>query len=348
MAANEKTMGRFVKRFLFFGILFAFSYLLLVFLAANVEDRIQVYFRKYTSLPVGIARRGDSSLLRFREIGEYRDVDVIFVGSSHCYRAFDPRFFARHNLRSFNMGSTMQTPINAYFLLKQHIDRLNPALVIMEVYWEVLGSNGLESFLDLVENVPLTAETWRMACATGDLRSINALLVRLFEWQREPLELMPPDLRQLDTYIPGGYVEKGLSFEGLWGISPHRIDVNPQQVEYLEGVLSMVKKRGISVVLVVQPLPTETLATITNLEEVQEVLRLVAERNGVVQIDFNGLMKLESEKDFFDRDHLNRFGVEKFNQKLFEELEKRGLLPAARGWPVSASHSVTTHRDRSW
>ncbi|MFQ5607599.1 MAG: hypothetical protein ACE5GA_06610, partial [Candidatus Zixiibacteriota bacterium] len=83
------------------------------------------------------ARVGDirGSLQRFREIEGARDVDILFLGSSHSYASFDPRVFSESALSSFNMGSASQSPLNTYSLLKRYYERLNPKVVVYEVYF---------------------------------------------------------------------------------------------------------------------------------------------------------------------------------------------------------------------
>ena len=63
---------------------------------------------------------------RIRELKKTHDVDILFLGSSHTYRGFDPRIFARHGFHTFNLGSSSQSPIQTEILLKRYLDKLNP------------------------------------------------------------------------------------------------------------------------------------------------------------------------------------------------------------------------------
>src|SRR5438477_3987320 len=60
------------------------------------------------------------TLQRLREVESVGSVDILFIGSSHAYRGFDPRLFAETGLTSFNLGSKAQSPLNSYFLLKHY------------------------------------------------------------------------------------------------------------------------------------------------------------------------------------------------------------------------------------
>ena len=83
------------------------------------------YVQNSVLLDKGIFQRTRS------EIDTIKNVDIIFLGSSHAYRAFDPDIFQNHGFSSFNLGSSSQSPLNSYFLMKKYIQKCNT--VIMEL-----------------------------------------------------------------------------------------------------------------------------------------------------------------------------------------------------------------------
>ena len=89
---------------------------------------------------------------RIRDLATCSDVDVLFLGSSHAYRGFDPRIFMKYGIKSFNLGSSAQTPIQTEILLKRYLNSLKPKLVVYEVYPSTLSLDGVESALDLIAN----------------------------------------------------------------------------------------------------------------------------------------------------------------------------------------------------
>ena len=80
-----------------------------------------------------------------------KNVDVLFLGSSHAYRGFDPRIFRKRGYSSFNLGSSAQTPSQTKVWLKRYLKHLNPKIVIYEVYPGTFSSDGIEASLDLVD-----------------------------------------------------------------------------------------------------------------------------------------------------------------------------------------------------
>ena len=72
----------------------------------------------------------------FSRLGEAKhttNVDVLFLGSSTAYRGFDTEFFREQGLKTFNLGSSSQTPTQPHLLLKKYLDGLHPKLVVYEV-----------------------------------------------------------------------------------------------------------------------------------------------------------------------------------------------------------------------
>lgn len=82
--------------------------------------------------------------LRLREAASIEDVDVLIVGSSHAYRGIDPRRLADVGVNAFNLGSSLQSPIQTEFLLRKYIDQMKPDLVLFEVGYKTFSSDGIE------------------------------------------------------------------------------------------------------------------------------------------------------------------------------------------------------------
>ncbi|MEJ5274059.1 MAG: hypothetical protein WH035_08005, partial [Spirochaetota bacterium] len=68
------------------------------------------------------------------EIFNYQNIDFLFIGSSHAYRGYDTRIFNKLG-KSFNLGTTSQTPLQSYFLLEKFVNILNPKYVVIDIYF---------------------------------------------------------------------------------------------------------------------------------------------------------------------------------------------------------------------
>lgn len=322
-------MDRIITRGLVLLTLVVVGWAGVVFLAARSGDTVQSFFRQYSNIPTDIAPQGNSSAFRFREITDFADVDILFIGSSHSCRAFDTRIFARYGYTSFNMGSTSQTYLNSYYLLKKHIDRLNPKLIIVETYYRLFSSDGVESVLDLSINLPPSESIWDMALATMNFRALNAALLRTFTPDEEFALTRDRPIDSTDMYVSGGYLEKAHDFTGAWQFDTVNVDINPEQFDYLEKILDMASSRGAAVALVEQPTPSVLRQATLNLDEVRDAVGAFARRHDLVYLEFNQSMDLKDDTDFFDYHHLHQKAVERFNEKLIAELSTRNVLPTA-------------------
>lgn len=331
-------MRRFLSRLLLFAVLLAGLYVLALAWLARAGAGVQEWARDAARIPVRVAEpRGDTTL-RFREIETYHDLDLLFVGSSHCYRSFDPRFFAARGWSAFNAGSTAQSPVNSYFLLRRYLDTLRPRVLVFEVYWGVLELDGVESLLDLCCSTDPRIDLFLMAVATNSASGMTGYLLDRFDPRPRPEGVAA--LEPGDRYLCGGFVEKDPSFVAEQHFpDPGPVEIRPHQMMFLRWILRLARGHGIPTVLVVQPVPSEHLRRITNREGYLSRLRSLADREGSCLLDFNDLMSLDDRGDFVDGDHLNQKGVEALNARLLVELEGRGLLRQ----PLGASTSHDDH-----
>lgn len=267
------------------------------------------------------------SLRRFREADAVGEVDVVFLGSSHAYRGFDPRLFARGGHRAFNLGSTNQTPLNAHYVAERYLPRMRPTLVVVELYPHNLDHDGLESSRDLLVNASFHPSQLRMAAATKNLAAVHFAVAK-------SLALTPglDGVAQMpiagETYIPGGYCE---TLRERTELSPGddrvTVKLSNEQRSHLLALTAFAQEGGAKVVWVTHPLPQDHLQRIDGLPVLREALQAAALEAGVVYWDFNQRLTLDPRADFMDFHHLNQRGVVRFDEALLETLESEGYWP---------------------
>lgn len=274
------------------------------------------------------------TLQRFQDIQNYRDLDILFLGSSHCYRTFDTRIYAERGLETFNMGTTGQTPLNTYYLLKRYFAALNPKLVVFDLNYRVIDRDGLECFYDLSQNLSYSPEMMEMALAIGSPHAVN---LAVSKWMLHLSGLAPQFTQKPDEderYIPGGYVEFTRSLAGEESRYEARfVDQKPrkslartvvpreEQLQAIRDVIRLVKANGARIVLATKPEPPQNLHAIANYEEISRTFAEIAREEGVVYYDFNKIpLPLDPYAHFHDREYLNPAGVEIFNPVLIEML----------------------------
>jgi len=261
---------------------------------------------------------------RTREIPAHSDVDILFLGSSHVYRGYDPRLFSSRGLRTFNLGSSSQSPLQTKLLVDRYLDHLNPRLVVMDVFPLTFTTEGVESALDLIANDTIRWDMVDMSLRVKNIGVINSLLHGTF---RQTLgldaELVEPRTKENDTYVSGGYVQKGpMPFSLRNKQAVLEWDPPAYQWEAFEAIMADLKARNIPVVLVQAP--------------VTSVYRYsAAERDTLAQrfgryapyVDLSDLFPQDDSTLFYDGHHMTQQGVELFNGAFIDTLTQRGSLP---------------------
>ena len=271
--------------------------------------------RNYT-LPGGFGY----TLTRYREIDDYENIDILFLGSSRCYYSFAPHVFRRLGLTTFNMGTPSQTPLNTRFLLERYYDRLNPKLVVFEINLHILQKDGVESFYDLMINTPVSRENVRMSLATGYPHAINAMAVRILSSLTTSLHDCRMQDRPMDEYLPGGAVLARNSNQEVFNEQPAAVDIPDRQSDYLSDIIEFVRERGAELILVVAPIPKEWQPIITNYTAVTARIQALADSHGVRFYDFSRNLTLDTRSDFKDFHHLNGNGAKIFSYDILDSL----------------------------
>lgn len=267
-----------------------------------------------------VSEIGRYNLIRFREVKEFKDIDVLFLGSSHALRSFDPRIFKKSGLTSFNLGTAAQSPLNSYYLLKDYYSPLHPKLIILELYFKVFQSPfDLESFYDLIPTVPLSKNILAMALATHSFEAANSFFAEFFIRMHHPLSRRVQEISPSLVYVTGGYVEGKNSNTGKIYPDAYPGNLPRRQIDYLKKIIRFAQKNHTQIILVTQPLPKEYLSGVPRYHEISGQFKKVADSLGVKYYDFNDLISLESD-DFSDSNHLDQKGVQKFNALLLKIL----------------------------
>lgn len=259
---------------------------------------------------------------RLKEVKKIKNIDVLFLGSSHTYRGFDPRIFAGHNLSSFNLGSSNQTPLQTEDLLALFLDSLKPGLIIYEVYPDNFITDGVESSIDLISNNEMGNLSFKQALKVNHIMGYNTLLyaaIRKSGFNDNAFVEPRRNAFESDTYIKGGFVEKDLKSNTTSKVYTHRKWIlNKKQIASFENSINLIKKKNISYILIQAPVTKNLFYSYSNNHEVDSIFNHYGD-----YINFNPALDLSDSLDFFDDHHLNQNGVKKFNEKLIHQLQKK-------------------------
>ena len=79
---------------------------------------------------------GSYTRITFHEMYEQENIDVLFVGSSHCYRSFIPEIFDDElGIASFNGGTSSQNLDGSYMVIKEAARYNDIKHVYLELYY---------------------------------------------------------------------------------------------------------------------------------------------------------------------------------------------------------------------
>lgn len=252
---------------------------------------------------------------RIADIENHQGNDILFIGSSHCYRTFDPRIFAQHGISIFNLGSSNQTPLQTLSLLESHLHTLRPKALVIEVHPDIITNSGEESAVDLISNCTLDASIIHMALKIHSARVINTLMYAYTQRHKSFIEdsiiTVGTDVNGEQTKCPFAYVEGG--FVELpahrYIPQPHKskeIIINHKQTECLKECVKLATQENIPVLLMEVPSTTALYESYTNHHDMEEILSGIAP-----YVNLNDSATLLNDNiHFFDEDHLNQDGVE--------------------------------------
>lgn len=259
---------------------------------------------------------------RMNEVKDFKDVDILFLGSSHSYRGFDVRLYEEKGLKVFNLGSSSQTPIQTKVLINRYLKELNPKLVIFEVFPNTFTSEGVESSLDLIANDKNDIETLKMLAKIKHMKTLNTAIFGFYkDFFNLNDKFIEKKIKINDTYISGGFVEKEIMHYELEEIEEKEIEINKNQINAFEDILHIFKSNNIDFILIQAPMTHDYYNSYINPEYFDEKMSSYGE-----YINFNNILDLDDSTYFFDSNHMNQDGVVIFNEKLIELLKEKGFI----------------------
>lgn len=255
---------------------------------------------------------------RLAEIKNYSEIDILFLGSSHAYRGFDTRIFLENGYKTFNLGSSAQTPAQTKVLLNRYLDDLNPKIIIYEVYPATFTIDGVESSLDIIANDLNDLHSLKMALKINNIKTYNTIL---YGFTRDLLGLnesfIEKKIKGNDKYVSGGFVEKELSFYQPTEFEEKEISLRDYQLESFSEIVQTINDKDIELILVFAPIPKVNYDSYVNNSYFDSVMQTYS-----TYYNFNEIVSLNDSLHFYDSHHLNQNGVKIFNEKLIELLNE--------------------------
>jgi hypothetical protein len=262
---------------------------------------------------------------KLAEVKHVSRPDILFLGSSHAYRSFDPRIFRQSGYTTFNLGTSQQTATITHWLASRYLHRVNPGLVVYVVDGGIISSSEVESAVDVIQNDSVGLDMVRFIQDVNHIKVLNAGLYH-FAWDILPLETshMRQKKRKVEKYISAGYsIYLKSSLKNKLTKSIKKFNLSNKNVESFKKTLALLKRHHIPYVLITAPF-TRAYAVDHN-----TALKFPFKEYGSYT-DFNARLVLDDSLHFYDAHHLNQAGVVVFNQHFIQWLSENGYGPSDR------------------
>jgi len=259
-------------------------------------------------------------------------IRILVLGSSNTYKAIDPALFS---CRGFNLGNSSQSLYYDNRLCLQYIDRL-PQLKAVIINF---------AFISLFFELNESPDGWRdyFYYHYYGIRhpELNLIDPRTFSYTALYSRIVLSDFifHRLDTKKQTGDIqssgwEKAPLLEdptilsdpvGSARLKFHMTLINrrnlTRNINYLEELISKLKKRNIGVFLVTSPV-CETYYKFVDPamdRENHEIINTICRKYDLRYFDYFRDDRF-SKEDFYDNDHLNWIGAEKFSKILDKDI----------------------------
>jgi len=267
--------------------------------------------------------------IRWNEFYEQKEnsIDVIFLGSSHCYRSIVPRIIdSLMNVNSFNMGSSGQSPIVSFYVLKEVLKHQKPKKVFFEIYDGTISlpKNYLIAShnIDFIKSIGIKSALTLKTASFSDIPNIlfptykhNSLKSLIVKGKEKGKEV---DKNTNSYYDKKGYVgtktypTQKISFERR---TINKEDFNTDQIKALQEIIAICIKDDIEIILFTQAYQPSYLHSIDNYPVYSNYIKDITHKQKIKYLDFNApeYNHYFSDDDFYDHGHLFDKGAEKFS-----------------------------------
>lgn len=282
--------------------------------------------------------------IMLKEMYEQKDIEVLFLGSSHSYRSINPSIFdEKWGVNTFNAGTSSQQADGSYYLLREVGRTHELKRVYMEVYYDILGQNGsyqsATATYIISDYMQMSSNRLKYIWESGGMNYlIHGLLLPCRNWEslfdmtyiRDMLhKKMNPNYLSYE-YVYGEYehyqgkgfvYSKDVDNSDFFTATSHfapipRDALSLKSKEYLDRIISYCQKEGIEIIFYSAPISDFRLADVGNYDYYVMQMKEFLKEKGVAYYDFN-LCRPEflslDEKYFQDNHHLNGEGANTFS-----------------------------------
>lgn len=298
---------------------------------------------------------GSYTRVTFHEMYEQDNIDILFVGSSHCYRSFIPEILDNNaeGLNTFNAGTSSQALDGSYMIIQEAAKHNDLKHIYLELYFNVAFSSYkdreqlTQTYIIADYLHPSLTKIEYLLNASSKKHYINSFIIARRSWEKLLDIKYIGDLiskKQTKTYKDYGYeyitgdaewyAGKGfvantgeiqgwnMFLEGEWN-SFDFSNISNDWVHTLGDIISFCNTKGISLTLVSAPMSNFYLSGGGNYDVYIDLVNNIIKDTNVDYLDFNLCKEkyIPNVSELFkDVDHLNYEGAQIFSKVFLDYL----------------------------
>lgn len=264
-------------------------------------------------------------------------VDVLFLGSSHCYYSVDvANLWENHGIAAYSLAISGQDLASSYYWLVEALKTQKPKVVFLESYGGIFYGYAVRGNLyrNLLAYQPsLNSLRAIRSIAAEEERKDFALKwpilhTRYRELQREDF------MRERSVYMgyAADFTSRPVSLRNYNG--EETVPIGEEKEEWLYRIISLAKEEDIQLCIFLVPYAERE----DNLKK-HKYMQNLAESNGVAYLNLLQLqeeLELDPSTDFVDEQHMSHYGAQKVSGYLGAWLKENYVLEDKRGLPQYA------------
>lgn len=281
--------------------------------------------------------------LMLHEFYAQDSIDVLFVGSSHCYAALDPEITdAVFGMNTFNAGSSLQAQDASFALIREAVERYDVKQIYLEMYYLMMTNDNYREREQLTGTYiisdymrPSLNKLRFLLEASSPEYYVNSFLPARRDWKK----LLEPEKiaelvrkKQTSAYrnyepfgnyrtkgfvanqgtIPGGILLDNAGFDRV-----HPENASEDWIRTIREIIAYCDRKGVRLTLFSAPMTLFQTAGTGNYDDYEALIRELTAGTGVRYVDFNQCREdyFDQKPEYFaDAGHLNETGAEAFSR----------------------------------
>lgn len=259
-------------------------------------------------------------------------IDILFLGSSHAYTAFNPYLIEEKTGLSGYVFATQQQPIwITYYYLKEALKYQTPKYVVLEVHMAIVGNDEYSEEQvnrDAIDKMKFSINKINaIKTSVSSDEDKMSYYFNIIKYHNRYKELSFTDFKTAFlgyTVDNKGYIalpNDNYIYNNSNEYNDEVEQIFPKNLEYLNKIIELSKMNNIKLILVKTPAfyTREEISKLNFLEKLakeEDLLYL----NYIKEMD---KLKLDFNTDFYDSGHLSKTGSEKITLDLIKEINKK-------------------------